>query len=55
MFKWFRKLDNPFLLVAQGFVAGAILVWTTSPGPVETSPNQPIARAESALSPAVRL
>ncbi|MGZ8997838.1 MAG: hypothetical protein ACXW2T_03175 [Allosphingosinicella sp.] len=55
MIKLFKKLDNPFLLIAQGFVVGAILFWSTSPGPSEASPNQPTARAESPLLPAVRL
>ena len=55
MIKLFRKLDNPFLLIAEGFVAGAILFWSTSPGSVEASPNQPTARAESPLAPLVRL
>lgn len=55
MTNWFNKLDNPFLLIAEGFVAGAILFWSTSPGPAEASPNQPTARAESTLSPNARL
>jgi hypothetical protein len=55
MIKWLRKLDNPFLLIAEGFVAGAILFWSTSPGYAEASPNQPTARAESPLSPLARL
>jgi hypothetical protein len=55
MIKLFRKLDNPFLLIAEGFVAGAILFWSTSPGSAEASPNRPTAHAESPASPAVRL
>ena len=26
-----EKLENPFALVAQGFVAGLILFWATAP------------------------
>ncbi|MFN3387325.1 MAG: hypothetical protein ACK40O_00200 [Allosphingosinicella sp.] len=29
--KWLKKLDNPFLLGAQGFLAGAILFAATHP------------------------
>jgi hypothetical protein len=55
MIKWFRKLDNPFLLIAEGFVVGAILFWSTSPGSAEAIPNQPTAHAVSTQSPAARL
>lgn len=55
MIKLFRKLDNPFLLIAEGFVAGAILFWSTSPGPVDAKPNHPTARAESPATSAARL
>ena len=26
-----KKLENPFVLVAQGFVVGTILFWATAP------------------------
>ena len=55
MTKWFKKLDNPFLLIAEGFVAGAILFWSTSPGAAEASANRPTAHAESAASSAAHL
>jgi hypothetical protein len=55
MMKWFKKLDNPFLLIAEGFVAGAILFWSTSPGSPNAGPNQPTAQAVSMPSPAVHL
>lgn len=29
--KFLKKLNNPFLLAAEGFVAGAILFWATAP------------------------
>jgi hypothetical protein len=55
MMKWFKKLDNPFLLIAEGFVAGAILFWSTSPASAQASPNQPTVQAQSPLSGATRL
>jgi hypothetical protein len=55
MIKWFKKLDNPFLLVAEGFVAGAILFWSTGPGAAEANPNRPTAHMESPASPSARL
>jgi len=30
-----KALGNPFLLVMQGFVAGAILFWSTGQGPFD--------------------
>jgi hypothetical protein len=44
-----RKLLNPFVLGAQGFVAGAILFWSTHPS--ESEAPQP---ATSAQAPAVQ-
>jgi hypothetical protein len=44
-----RKLLNPFVLGAQGFVAGAILFWSTYPS--ESEAPQP---AASAHAPAVQ-
>lgn len=32
-----KKLQNPFALVVQGFVAGAILIWATAPGDADAS------------------
>lgn len=29
---FWRKLQNPFALVGQGFLAGALLFWSTHPG-----------------------
>lgn len=31
MIDWKKKLQNPFALVAEGFVAGVILFWATAP------------------------
>jgi len=44
-----QKLQNPFALVAQGFIAGAILFWATAPGDVDPSPRSaPIESAATA-------
>jgi hypothetical protein len=45
--KYLKKLNNPILLVANGFVTGAILfVWTAAPG---AGAAQPRAMLESLL------
>ena len=36
-----QKLQNPFALVAQGFIAGAILFWATAPGDADARPLAP--------------
>lgn len=41
MMKWFKRLDNPFVLAAEGFLAGAILFWATTPNQVQAQPNPP--------------
>ena len=33
--KWLKKLTNPFLLVGQGFAAGAIFILATSDSAAE--------------------
>ena len=43
-----KKLLNPFVLGAQGFIAGAILFWATAPGDVDPSPRS--APTESAAT-----
>ena len=35
---WLKKLNNPFLLVIEGFVAGAILFAATHPEAIELRP-----------------
>lgn len=35
-----KKLQNPFVLTAQGFVAGAILFWSTTPEAEASNPPQ---------------
>lgn len=42
-----EKLDNPFVLIAQGFAAGLILFWATAPQ--ETS-AEIVAPTETAIS-----
>ena len=44
-----KKLQNPFVLVVQGFVAGAILFWSTVPGEADVS-NQPQAAQTAAFA-----
>ena len=41
--KWLKKLNNPFLLGLEGFVAGAILFFATHPGAADS-----IARRDTA-------
>jgi hypothetical protein len=42
-----QKLENPFALIAQGFVAGTILFWATMP---EESSAQPIDQSVAAVA-----
>jgi hypothetical protein len=42
--KWLKKLGNPLLLVAQGFAAGAILVFATAD---DSRPDRSPADAEA--------
>lgn len=43
-----KKLTNPFMLAVQGFVAGAIIFWSTQPGQAEAGPASASAPAISA-------
>jgi hypothetical protein len=43
-----KKLQNPFALVAQGFVAGAILFWTTAPAEADANQVQGVEAAATA-------
>jgi hypothetical protein len=49
MRKLFKKLDNPFLLAAEGFIAGAILFWATDPESLQAQPDRPAAQLESGV------
>jgi hypothetical protein len=42
-----KKLQNPFALVAQGFVVGGLLFWTTQG---EASPSAPAPAPVSTLA-----
>ena len=48
--KLFRKLTNPFLLVAEGFVAGAILFAAATPDLVDP-PHGPAPALDSSVIP----
>jgi hypothetical protein len=48
--KWLKKLNNPLLLVINGFVAGAILFAATSPELLDSAPPRADSKAtEQAL------
>jgi hypothetical protein len=47
--KLLRKLTNPFLLVAEGFVVGAILFATSTPRLVDDRPTPPPALDSSVI------
>jgi len=44
---WKKKLQNPFVLVAQGFFLGGLLFWTTQ-GEASRPTAAPAAAAHSA-------
>ena len=52
---WVKKLDNPFLLTAEGFLAGALLFWMTAPTDVQARPNRPAASVEAPAAPSADL
>lgn len=43
-----KKLTNPFVLIAQGFAAGAIVFFATAPA--EADQQQPAPSAQSAVA-----
>ena len=47
--KLFKKLTNPFLLAAEGFVVGALLFATSTPNLVEPRPAPPPALDSSVI------
>ena len=47
-----KKLQNPFVLIAQGFVAGAILFWSTAPQDAD-APNQSQAVQAQAIAQSI--
>jgi len=50
MKKLFKKLDNPFLLAAEGFIAGAILFVAVNADSLEARISKPAAQAEASSS-----
>ena len=50
MKKLFKRLDNPFLLAAEGFIAGAILFVAVNADSLEARINKPTPQAETSLS-----
>jgi hypothetical protein len=49
--RFLKKLTNPFALVAEGFVGGAILFATQSPNLVETRSAAPAPALDSSVIP----
>lgn len=47
--KWLKKLNNPFLLGLNGFIAGALLFFATHPDAVETAEDPSAAQIERHL------
>ena len=43
-----KKLQNPFVLVAQGFIAGAILFYATTPPEADPQLPAPVQSASAA-------
>jgi hypothetical protein len=46
-----KKLTNPFALVAEGFVVGAILFATSTPDLIDRSPTVPPPALDSSVIP----
>lgn len=49
--RFLKKLTNPFVLVAEGFVVGALLLATQAPHLIESSPAAPPAALDSSVIP----
>ncbi|MEO7177796.1 MAG: hypothetical protein ABIW83_03040 [Allosphingosinicella sp.] len=52
--QFLKKLTNPFALVAEGFVVGAILFATATPSLVDSHPAAPPALDSSVIPAASR-
>jgi hypothetical protein len=52
--RFLKKLTNPFALVAEGFVVGAILFATATPSLVDSHPAPPPALDSSVIPSASR-
>ena len=49
--RFLKTLANPFALVAEGFVAGAILFATATPSLIDSHPAPPPAALDSSVIP----
>jgi hypothetical protein len=49
--RFLKKLSNPFVLVAEGFVVGAILFATSTPDLVDSRPTPPPPALDSSVIP----
>jgi hypothetical protein len=52
--KFLKRLTNPFALVAEGFVVGAILFATATPDFVHSDPARPAALDSSVIPNSAR-
>jgi hypothetical protein len=52
--KLLKKLTNPFVLIAEGFLVGALLFATATPDLVETRPAPPPALDSSVIPNSAR-
>jgi hypothetical protein len=49
--RFLKSLANPFALVAEGFVAGAILFASSTPSLLDSRPESPPAALDSSVIP----
>jgi hypothetical protein len=49
--RFLKTLSNPFALVVEGFVVGAILFATSTPSLIDASPAAPPAALDSTVIP----
>ena len=49
--RFLKSLTNPFALVAEGFVVGAILFATATPNLIQSHPAPPSAALDSSVIP----
>jgi hypothetical protein len=49
--RFLKKLTNPFVLVAEGFVVGAILIATSTPNLIDQRPAPAPAALDSTVIP----
>jgi hypothetical protein len=51
LMRFLKKLTNPFVLVAEGFVVGALMFATATPDLLESNPAAPPAALDSSVIP----